>query len=152
MNNYNDNNDDSDSNISTYVKKKYNSHHFYVSRHNGSLVSLSTGIQISLCFPSSIVALRMLASLTQIVELTRVQCLRVQILIVIPKLPNMILICVCKPGQFRVFRCEEHLYKRLRRSVRPLVRPPRCAITWKTKSFFTSYVAIASRRGGGRGN
>jgi hypothetical protein len=27
------------------------------------------------------------------------------------------------------------------------VRPPRCAITWKT-----SYVAIASRRGGGRGN
>jgi hypothetical protein len=31
------------------------------------------------------------------------------------------------------------------------VRPPRCAITWKTKSFFTSYVAIASRRGG-RGN
>jgi hypothetical protein len=35
----------------------------------------------------------------------------------------------------------------VRPSVRPSVHPPRCAITWKT-----SYVAIASRRGGGRGN
>jgi hypothetical protein len=52
----------------------------------------------------------------------------------------------------RFIRCEEHLYKRLRRSVRRSVGPPRCAITWKTKSFFISYVAIASRRGGGRGN
>jgi hypothetical protein len=31
--------------------------------------------------------------------------------------------------------------------VGPSVGPPRCAITWKTSS-----VAIASRRGGGRGN
>jgi hypothetical protein len=42
------------------------------------------------------------------------------------------------------FRCKEHLYKRLRSSVGPSV--PHDAITWKT-----SYVAIASRRGG-RGN
>jgi hypothetical protein len=48
---------------------------------------------------------------------------------------------------------KKRLYKRLRRlvgwlvgrSVRPLVHP-HDAITWKT-----SYVAIASRRGGGRG-
>jgi hypothetical protein len=48
-----------------------------------------------------------------------------------------------------VFRCEEHLYKRLRPSVGRSVRRsvPHDAIRWKT-----SYVAIASRRGGGRGN
>ena len=40
---------------------------------------------------------------------------------------------------------KKRLYKRLRRSVGPLVGP-HDAITWKT-----SYVAIASRRGGGRG-
>jgi hypothetical protein len=48
-----------------------------------------------------------------------------------------------------VFRCEEHLYKRLLWLVRPLVGWSVCphdAITWKT-----SYVAIALRRGGGRG-
>jgi hypothetical protein len=48
-----------------------------------------------------------------------------------------------------VFRCEEHLYKRLRLSVGRLVGwsvHPHDAITWKT-----SYVEIASRRGGGRG-
>jgi hypothetical protein len=39
-----------------------------------------------------------------------------------------------------LFRCEEHLYKRLRWSVGRSVRPPRCAITWKT-----SYVAIEIR-------
>jgi hypothetical protein len=42
------------------------------------------------------------------------------------------------------FRCEEHLYKRLRwlvgPSVGPSVRPPRCAITWKN-----SYAAIEIR-------
>ena len=45
---------------------------------------------------------------------------------------------------------KKRLYKRLRRSVGPLVGRsvrPHNAITWKT-----SYVAIASRRGGGRGN
>jgi hypothetical protein len=48
---------------------------------------------------------------------------------------------------------KKRLYKRLRRLVGPSVRPsvhwsvcPHDAITWKT-----SYVAIASRRGGGRG-
>jgi hypothetical protein len=40
---------------------------------------------------------------------------------------------------------KKRLYKRLRRLVSPLVGP-HDAITWKT-----SYVAIASRRGGGRG-
>jgi hypothetical protein len=48
-----------------------------------------------------------------------------------------------------LFRCEEHLYKRLHLSVGRLVGPsvrPHDAITWKT-----SYVAIASRRAGGRG-
>jgi len=45
-----------------------------------------------------------------------------------------------------IFRCEEHLYKRLRLSVGRSV-PHDAMITWKT-----SYVAIASRRGGGRGN
>jgi hypothetical protein len=48
-----------------------------------------------------------------------------------------------------IFRCEEHLYKRLRWLVGPSVGWSVCphdAITWKT-----SYVAIASRRGGGRG-
>jgi hypothetical protein len=47
-----------------------------------------------------------------------------------------------------LFRCEEHLYKRLR-PFRWLVgrSVPHDAITWKT-----SYVTIASRRGGGRGN
>jgi hypothetical protein len=48
-----------------------------------------------------------------------------------------------------IFRCEEHLYKRLRPSVGRSVRwsVPHDAIMWKT-----SYVAIASRRGEGRGN
>jgi hypothetical protein len=36
----------------------------------------------------------------------------------------------------------------VRRSVGRSVGPPRCAITWKNNS----YVAIDSRRGGGRGN
>jgi hypothetical protein len=48
----------------------------------------------------------------------------------------------------RFLGAKKHLYKRLCRSVRPLVRwsvRPHDAITWKT-----SYVAIASRRGGGR--
>jgi hypothetical protein len=51
--------------------------------------------------------------------------------------------------KFRVFRCEEHLYTRLRRLVRRSVGRSVCphdAITWKT-----SYVAINSRRVGGRG-
>jgi hypothetical protein len=54
-----------------------------------------------------------------------------------------------KVGRLSVFRCEEHLYKRLRPSVRRSVCPfvPHDAITWKT-----SYVAIASRRGEGREN
>jgi hypothetical protein len=57
------------------------------------------------------------------------------------------------PDYNAVFRCEEHLYKRLRPSVRWSVGPlvgwsvPHDAITWKT-----SYIAIASRRRGGRGN
>jgi hypothetical protein len=47
------------------------------------------------------------------------------------------------------FRCEEHLYTRLRSLVGPLVRRsvPHDAITWKT-----GYIAIASRGGEGRGN
>jgi hypothetical protein len=53
-------------------------------------------------------------------------------------------------------RCEEHLYTRLRWSVRPSVRPPRCAITWKNRVTSrllreeeeeeTDYVAIPLRR------
>jgi hypothetical protein len=48
-----------------------------------------------------------------------------------------------------LFRCEEHLYTRLRWLVRPSVRQsvPHDAITRKT-----GYVAIASRGGEGRGN
>jgi hypothetical protein len=63
--------------------------------------------------------------------------------------------------QCGLFRCEEHLYTRLRwsvgPSVRPSVRPPRCAITWKTRVTSqllreeeeeeeTDYVAIPLRR------
>jgi hypothetical protein len=39
-----------------------------------------------------------------------------------------------------IFRCKEHLYKRLRWSVGRSVRPPRCEISWKN-----SYVAIEIR-------
>jgi hypothetical protein len=52
-----------------------------------------------------------------------------------------------------IFRCEEHLYKRLHPSVRLSVgwlvgwSVPHDAITWKT-----IYIAIALRRGGGRRN
>jgi hypothetical protein len=62
---------------------------------------------------------------------------------------GLVLGLVTSSWQKKIIRCEEHLYTRLRPSVRRSVgwSVPHDAITWKT-----SYVAIALRRGGGRGN
>jgi hypothetical protein len=68
---------------------------------------------------------------------------------------------IVQKNQKIVFRCKEHLYTRLRWLVGwlvgPSVRPPRCAITWKTRVTSrllreeeeeeeTDYVAIPLRR------